>query len=240
MPIPFLSAEQMVEVDRLMIEEFGITLTRMMENAGRSLADLTRRLAGRPIGETRVVVLCGTGGNGGGGLVAARHLSNWGADVTVLTTAGAKRFKPIPAEQLAILHHLPIRLIEGDTLAWRKFLLEADLILDALIGYSLAGSPRGHMATLISALNEQGARVISLDAPSGLDLTDGSVHEPTVRAHATLTLALPKTGFRSAAAKSVTGRLFLADISVPPSLYRKLGLEVGPLFAEDSIIPIPN
>ena len=228
----------MVEVDRLMIEEFGITLTRMMENAGRSLAELARRLAPGPIVGKRIVVVCGTGGNGGGGLVAGRHLSNWGADVTVLTTAGADRFRPVPAEQLAILRRLPVKLIEGDTPGWREALLEADLFLDALIGYSLTGSPRGHVAPIISTLNEQEARVISLDAPSGLELTEGSIHEPTVRAYATLTLALPKTGFRSAAARAATGRLFMADISVPPSLYEKLGIAVGPLFAKDSISPV--
>ncbi|MEE8157916.1 MAG: NAD(P)H-hydrate epimerase, partial [Dehalococcoidia bacterium] len=95
--LPYLTTEQMREVDRLMIEEYGILLIQMMENAGRNLAHLARRrfLDGDSQG-SRVLVLAGTGGNGGGGLVCARHLRNQGADVRVFTTAGASRFAEVP------------------------------------------------------------------------------------------------------------------------------------------------
>lgn len=77
--IPFLTTDQMREVDRAMIEDYGIQLIQMMENAGRNLAELARRrfLNSRPSGQ-KVIVLAGTGGNGGGGLVCARRLHNWG------------------------------------------------------------------------------------------------------------------------------------------------------------------
>src|SRR3990172_13388441 len=81
MNIPAITTQQMVEVDRLMTEEFGILLIQMMENAGRNLADLARRLSGGEVRGKRVAVFCGSGNNGGGGLVAARHLHNWGAEV---------------------------------------------------------------------------------------------------------------------------------------------------------------
>ena len=89
---PFLSTQQMREVDRAMIEDYGISLLQMMENAGRCLADLARSrfFDGDPRGQ-RVLVLAGTGGNGGGGLVCARRLHNWGADVRVLMTADSQR-----------------------------------------------------------------------------------------------------------------------------------------------------
>ena len=95
--VPYITTEQMIEVDRAMIEDFGIDLVRMMENAGRSLAHLARErfLDGDPRGN-RVVVLAGTGGNGGGALVAARRLHSYGASVTVYATrkemAAFKRF----------------------------------------------------------------------------------------------------------------------------------------------------
>ena len=77
--IPWLDTEQMIEVDRAMMEDYRIDLVRMMENAGRCLAILTRdRFLNRsPVGK-RVTVLAGSGGNGGGALVAARRLHNWG------------------------------------------------------------------------------------------------------------------------------------------------------------------
>src|SRR3990172_4980158 len=82
-----VTTEQMVEVDRAMMEEYGISLVRMMENAGRNLAELARfKLGGRVEGKT-VALLAGAGNNGGGGMVAARHLDNWGAQVIVFLSA---------------------------------------------------------------------------------------------------------------------------------------------------------
>lgn len=74
MKIPALTTVQMAEVDRLMIEEYGILLIQMMENAGRNLAEQARRMLGGGLAGHRIVVLCGRGHNGGGGMVAARHL----------------------------------------------------------------------------------------------------------------------------------------------------------------------
>jgi NAD(P)H-hydrate epimerase len=73
--------------------------------------------------------------------------------------------------------------------------------------------------------------------PSGIDSTTGAVHEPVVRATATLTLALPKEGLFAGDAPEHVGELYLADIGVPPELYARpsLGLEVGPVFARDEV-----
>lgn len=113
-----------------------------------------------------------------------------------------------------------------------------DLVIDALIGYGLGGAPRGAAAALIRAANEQAAPVLSLDLPSGLDATTGEAYEPTIRASATLTLALPKTGLLAPGAAEWTGELYLADIGIPAEVYREpgLGLEVGPLFARQEIL----
>ena len=77
--VPVLTTAQMAEVDRLMIEEYQISLIQMMENAGRNLAELARRQLGGQVADRSVVILSGAGNNGGGGLAAARHLHNWGA-----------------------------------------------------------------------------------------------------------------------------------------------------------------
>ena len=82
--VPTLTAAGMREVDRIMIDELGIELLQMMENAGRTLAELARSR----FGPQSVVVLAGPGGNGGGGLVAARHLANHGVDVRVVLGEG--------------------------------------------------------------------------------------------------------------------------------------------------------
>jgi NAD(P)H-hydrate epimerase len=111
----------------------------------------------------------------------------------------------------------------------------AALIVDALIGYSLRGDPSGRAAELIDWANAQASAILALDNPSGLDVTTGRAGTPCIRATATLTLALPKTGLAGA---GETGELFLADISVPPAVYRRLGLTVSPIFHHDTIIEL--
>jgi NAD(P)H-hydrate epimerase len=237
---PMLSTKQMIEVDRLMVEEFGIDLVRMMENAGRSLAELTRRFADGIAAGKKVSVACGSGGNAGGGLVAARFLSNWGAKVTAILTGPKSRMKEVTKQQLGIVERLPVGTLRVENGASRAVavLEEADFIIDAVLGYNLAGNPRGAAALLIEGLNRSRARVLSLDVPSGMDVSSGRIYEPAVRASATLTLALPKRGFDNPEARPFFGKLYLADIGVPPSLYRRIGLNVGPLFSESPILSV--
>jgi NAD(P)H-hydrate epimerase len=233
--VPYLNTEQMREVDRAMIEDFGIELIQMMENAGRNLAHLarTRFLAGDPRGK-RVVVLAGTGGNGGGALVCARRLHGYGANVTVALTKTDAAFTPVPQRQLAIVRRIGIAVVSAESLPSTA----PDLIIDGIIGYSLQGAPRGSAAGLIRWANAQPTPVLALDAPSGVDTTTGIAYDPAIRAAATMTLALPKEGLRGDHVAPHVGDLYLADISVPPSLYqvRTLNLTVGAIFAASDIV----
>jgi NAD(P)H-hydrate epimerase len=222
--IPAITEEQMREVDRIMTEDLGIELMQMMENAGRNLAGLALRRF-HPVS---AIVLAGPGGNGGGGLAAARHLANRGVDVQVVLSRPTEEFAGVPGHQLAILEKMQVPVMPGAV-------AEADLIVDALIGYSLRGDPRGQTRDLIEWANAAEAPVLSLDTPSGLNVTTGIAATPCVRAAATMTLALPKTGLPNA---PQVGELWLADISVPPSVYRAFGIEVGNLFEEDTIVRV--
>ncbi len=234
--VPDITTEQMVEVDRAMIEDYGIELIQMMENAGRNLAHLARDrfLDGNPQGK-HVIVLAGPGGNGGGAMVCARRLSNWGAFVSVYVTKEAGEFQGVPAQQLSILSRMQLPISQPGDAELSSESSGADVIVDGLIGYSLSGSPRGTAAEMIRWANEQSTPTLSLDTPSGLDTATGKVFDPTIKAVATLTLALPKQGLR--AQREQVGELYLADISVPPVLYEDaLGLKVDALFAESDII----
>ena len=234
--VPDLTTKQMVEVDRAMIEDFGIELIQMMENAGRNLAHLARGrfLDGSPQGK-HVVVLAGRGGNGGGAMVCARRLNNWGAIVEVRITRELADFQGVPAQQLEILSRMELPISPPGGTAFFSDQSRVDLVVDGLIGYSLVGAPRGQAAELIRWANGQAAPILALDVPSGLDTAIGDVLDPSINAAATLTLALPKQGLRTGLAQ--VGELYLADISVPPTLYKQvLGLQVGSLFAESEII----
>lgn len=237
--VPYLTTEQMIEVDRAMIEDYGIELVQMMENAGLNLARLARRLFldGNAFGK-RVVVLAGSGGNGGGAMVCARHLYNWGAFVKVFLTKAVDKLVGVPKQQVEILQRMGVELDQVERI---ERLVPKSLIVDGIIGYSLRGAPRGAAAEMIRWANSQETPILALDVPSGLMASTGQVLEPAIRATATMTLALPKEGLRIAG-REVVGELYLADIGVPPELYARsrslLNLQVGHLFAEEQILPL--
>jgi NAD(P)H-hydrate epimerase len=238
--MPYVTTAQMIEVDRAMMEDYKIELIQMMENAGRNLAHLARIrfLNGHPSGRL-IAVLAGTGGNGGGALVCARRLSNWGANVRVFITKPDDAFTPIPAHQLDILHRMQVPVDATNAVSQ----LEApDLIVDGIIGYSLSGAPHGTAADLIRWANGQTAAILSLDAPSGVDTTSGTVFDPAIRATATMTLALPKEGLKAPNVAVNVGELYVADISVPSALYGEpaLRLKVGAIFSQSDIIRLSH
>ena len=109
-----------------------------------------------------------------------------------------------------------------------------DLLIDAVIGYSLRGAPRGRSLDLIEAMNSSDTPVLALDVPSGVDATTGEAPGAAVRADATLTLAAPKTGLRTAYG---VGDLFVADISVPQSVFTGLGHR-APDFSAATIVAV--
>jgi NAD(P)H-hydrate epimerase len=225
----------MVEVDRLMVQLYGIELIQMMENAGRNLALLAREMLDGEVADRPIVVLAGRGNNGGGGLVAARHLLNWGAWVQVLLTHPGEAFSGVPGQQLAILQRM------GLSVAWAEEgweLPPADLVVDAIVGYGLRGDPQGAVANLIRLANSSMAPILSLDVPSGLNLETGRLAHPHIQATATMTLALPKSGLLVDEVQVGVGALYVADISVPPMLYEELGLDVPPFFDEGVILPL--
>lgn len=233
--IPYLTADQMVDVDRLMVEEYGIHLIQMMENAGQHLAQLARNrfLDGNANGK-HVVVLAGSGGNGGGAMVCARYLHNWGAEVIVVLTRGVKDLSGTIKHQGEILQRMDMEIGSIEDIKEKP---QGDLIVDGIIGYSLQGAPQGEVAEMIRWANERKTPILALDLPSGLNASTGEALEPTIRASATMTLALPKEGLRGAG-KKVVGELYLADIGVPPELYalEPLNMDIGPLFAKIQIL----
>lgn len=233
MSFPTVSAEQMREVDRMMVEDLGIQLLQMMENAGRALAHRARDMLGGEAVGRRVTVLAGSGGNGGGGLVAGRRLALWGAEVTVVLGTNDQRIDAVPALQLSILRRVGVPVLGADA-----DLPPAELILDALIGYSLDGAPRPPISSLIRAANSSGTPILALDIPSGMDADRGTPYDPCIAATSTLTLALPKVGLMQPAATGSVGELYLADISVPAAAFERLSISVGAIFARDDIVSI--
>ena len=204
----------------------------LMENAGRATATMARQmLQGTTFGKG-VACLVGRGNNGGDGMVAARHLANWGADVTVIAGTSKDKMKDVPLRQLQIIEKMGIPILSTDYV-----LGDYDLLIDGLIGYGLEGNPRDRVAIMIEDANASGSPILALDLPSGMNATTGETYHPCIKATATLTLALPKTGFLARSASPYVGDLYLADISIPRKVYQRFGQQ-NILFAKDILLKI--
>ncbi|RMD67545.1 NAD(P)H-hydrate epimerase [Candidatus Pacearchaeota archaeon] len=225
--IPYLTSEQMAQVDALAIE-WGIDIPRMMENAGRNFA----RFVFDELSPSSVCVLYGKGNNGADGLVAARYLHLYGVREIRILPASSEGNEFVK-HNLAILEKLGIRPTEE--------LGKCDLVIDALLGYNLKGAPRGSYAELIRKANElknSGARIAAFDLPSGLDPNTGTCAGECIKADYTLTLALPKIALKLAP-KDVVGKAFVVNLGLPAELYSALGISVPTdLFSRSDVVPL--
>ena len=217
----------MLEIDRIAVEQSGPTLLQMMEHAGTNLALSALDMLGDGWRDARILVLAGIGGNGGGGVCAARHLANRGADVTVVSIRRPAEADGALGQQLLALAEAPARLLSWDA-AYDA--AEADLIIDAVIGYGLDGAPRARQMALIRASDAIGVPVLSLDIPSGIEADSGDSPGVAVRPARTLTLALPKVGLT----EENSGELWLADLGIPPGVYARAGIAFEPIFGRET------
>ena len=212
----FLSRDEVRDLDRRAIEDFGLPGVVLMENAGRGVAELLLRLGI----QGQVVVCCGRGNNGGDGFVIARHLDNAGAAVRVLLFAKPEELTGDAAVNYHVLARsgppiavIPPSAFDADQL--RQELTLADWIVDALFGSGLAGPLRPPFDQVVTVINAAAARVLAVDIPSGLDGDTGQPLGPTVRAHHTATIAAMKKGFTQPAAKPWLGRVHVIDMGLP-------------------------
>ena len=210
----FFSRDEVREVDRRAIEEWGVPSVVLMENAGRGAADVLT--AQQP--EGLVLIGCGKGNNGGDGLVVARHLALRGIAVRVLLFASPDALSPDCRVNWQIVEKLalPRIVMPCPTDAWlSEQVLQAEWFVDGLFGTGLTGPVRSPLDAAISFLNACSIRKLALDLPSGLDADTGLPLGVTIRAERTVTFAAMKKGFANPASREWTGEIHIADIGVP-------------------------
>jgi NAD(P)H-hydrate epimerase len=232
--LPFISPDQMKEIDRIMAEDFGISLNQTLENAGQNLAILAREkfLDFKPQGK-KVIVIASPGANGGGVMVAARKLKICDAEVSILLSDKKGKFSKETVHQFSLCQKMKIPTV--DTIQ------SADLIIDGMLSYDFQGNPSEKESRIIEMVNNSKAPVIALDTPSGLDLSVGRPGDPTVKAEATMIVALPKYGHFRQKSAAYVGELFLADINVPIEVFETLKIESENLkrvFGENPLVKI--
>jgi len=224
MPLVF-SRDALRELDRRAVEAYHIPILVLMENAGRSVAEIVLRLAPRP---EKILILAGPGNNGGDGLVAARHLHNAGISPTVLLMSKRSAYGGGAATQLQIADAMRLTVCESspdlhELNAWILSSGESGLIIDAIFGTGLSRPVEGLAAGVIRAANESGRPILAVDIPSGLDCDTGrpvSDQSPVIRAIQTVSFCGWKKGFANAF--EFTGLVTIADIGAPAELLRQL------------------
>lgn len=226
---PVLTRAQIRAVDQLALEEYGIPGVVLMENAGAGAARILLEHEPR-----RVAILCGPGNNGGDGYVVARHLANEGVEVRVFELVEAARLRG----DAAIMRQVVARMAQGtgskvQLVSASKSISESlanfDWIVDALLGTGFQGEVREPLAAAIRACNEariQGARVMALDLPSGLDTDSGAAAAETVKADLTATFAALKRGLLNSDAREFVGEVRVVSIGAPLELLERVSREV--------------
>lgn len=184
----------------------------LMENAGRGCADKLCELGIRG----KVVIVCGKGNNGGDGFVIARHLDARGFNVRVVLITEPEELQGDAAANYAVLKAAGFPIVGEVGLG--VALMNADWIVDALLGTGASGDPRPPIATVIEQLNASRARKLAVDLPSGLNCDTGFPGSPTFRADYTCTFVVPKIGFANPMAKEFLGIVSVHDIGVPRKL----------------------
>ena len=213
--------QQVRELDRIATQEYGIDGLILMENAGRACALAAAQMLGSA-DDAAVTVLAGSGNNGGDGFVIARHLANWGARVRVLLLATVDKLAAGAGEtpaNLRIILKMGIPVTELATAQDVERAVEdcadSDLLVDALLGTGIRGEVREPYLSAIRAVNRSGLPVLAVDVPSGLDCDTGQPLGDAVRARGTVTMAVSKLGFTRPGAAAYTGRVEVAEISIP-------------------------
>lgn len=163
--------------------------------------------------DRRTAVACGVGNNAGDGLAAARHLHRWGRLASV-SCIDRSRIHGHAARELAALEAIGVQVRDELDLGG------AELVLDAIFGTGLNREPEGRFAQWIEAINASGLRVIAIDVPSGLDADSGVAYSPCVRADATVTFTLPKSGLLRGDGPRMAGTVTVADIGIPDEALR--------------------
>jgi len=211
-----LSVRQMQALDRWAIEKIGIPSLVLMENAGRHVAgEVLRLLRSQRCG--RVVIICGSGNNGGDGLVAARHLLNAGIAVEIFHIGALASMKPDAQAHYRILKRSghALQRIGKINASLRRQICRATLVVDAVFGVGLSRDITGLHADIITAMNRCARCIVAVDVPSGLDGTTGEIHGVCIKADVTVTFARAKQGFYKKHGPRQTGRVTVVDIGIP-------------------------
>ena len=202
---PLYTAEEM----RAAEEAYDGPTLELMERAGKGVAEAVLR--DYP-GAQRIAVWCGTGANGGDGLVVARELHQAGREAVVRLLGAEEKVTGDAGENLRRAREVGVPLVDEQ--------VPVDVVVDALFGTGFSGAPRREAAGAIDALNAGGEPIVAVDLPSGVNASTGEVAGTAVRAARTVTFHGPKLGLVVAPGRFHAGEVEVVDIGLEPKQTR--------------------
>ena len=217
-----VTVEEMRELEARAGRDYELTSPILMENAGKSAAELLAReiRAQRPLGDLKFLLLIGPGNNGGDGLVMARYLESWGGQISLY------HWK----ERRLLIQNAEIPAADT-TARLEESIQSAHVVLDALLGTGRSRPLPDEMRALLRRVRDERARradllVVAVDLPTGMNADTGEVDPGTLPADLTITLACPKQGFFFFPGRAFLGTLLIGDIGLPPELEHHLHTEM--------------
>jgi len=217
--------DEMKDLDKRAVEEFGISESLLMENAGQAAYFVMLQEFG--IKNNKFVVLCGGGNNGGDGLVIARKIHSNGGEAKVFLLDDESKFRGAAKENFKIVSGMPIEIARVDSIdPIIAEVIDCDAIVDAIFGTGLVREVSGIYRDVIQLVNESQMTVFSVDIPSGINGDTGEVMGVAVKADYTVTFGLPKLGNMLYPGYEHCGKLYVSHISFPPTLYNSQTIKV--------------
>ena len=214
-----VTPRQMQEIDARAIKKYKMPGLILMENAARALAEKALEMPAQNSPAT-VCIICGPGNNGGDGLAAARLLKEQGCEVQVFLLGSLSQLKGDARTNAQKLRAAKIKVNEikggAGITALKAGLKKTSLVIDAIFGTGFKGTASKLAGQAIEAINSSGKIVLSSDIPSGVNGENGQVTGPAVKADATVSMGLPKTGLLFYPGKELAGEVSIADIGFPP------------------------
>jgi NAD(P)H-hydrate epimerase len=214
--IKTVTVKAMQQIDRAAVQRYGIPALILMENAAIASAFCVLKMLKNK--QRKVLVFCGQGNNGGDGFACARHLINRGLEAQVYFSGEAGKLPAAAKTNYNILKRQEIKAFRPDLSVLKRELKNCDLVVDALLGIGINKIVREPLYSLIKVINDSQRPVLSLDVPSGLEASTGKIYGIAVRAKRTVTFGLLKRGLLGPGARRYTGRIIVADISLPRKL----------------------
>jgi len=237
----YVTAQEMRQLDKSAIEQYGIPASKLMENAGKCVAQGAMTLV--PSGS--VAVFSGYGNNGGDGMVAARYLKSKNYIVNVFIVGKPRSMSEETNSNLEKLFSAGVKVHiipdEGKLIDIPVLAGKTDLVIDAIFGTGFRGPMENFYLKLIQIINTLGAKIVSIDIPSGLNADTGCPEPESIIADVTVTLGYPKIGFKNKSSERYTGKIGIADIGLPelgkPVKWKTIKLRSGKAGRHDARHP---